>query len=227
VRQARAGREVILAGGAFNTPQLLMLSGVGPEKVLNQHKIKIVAPLDGVGQNLQDRYEVGVVNRMNFPAWDMLENATFTTDDAPFREWANNRKGVYITNGAVLSVIARSTPDRPVPDLFCYALLADFRGYKPDYSKVFPAHKNYLTWVVLKAHTANTAGEVTLRSSNPRDTPLINFRYFEEGNDARQEDLKAVVKGSSWSASSARNCASRVGSPKRKSPVRCWTTTRS
>ena len=67
VRQARAGREVILAGGAFNTPQLLMLSGVGPEKVLNQHKIKIVAPLDGVGQNLQDRYEVAVVNRMNFP----------------------------------------------------------------------------------------------------------------------------------------------------------------
>ena len=92
-------------------------------------------------------------------------------------------------------MIARSTPDRPVPDLFCYALLADFRGYKPDYSKVFPAHRNYLTWVVLKAHTANTAGEVTLRSSNPRDTPLINFRYFEEGNDARQEDLKAVVQG--------------------------------
>jgi len=85
--------------------------------------------------------------------------------------------------------------DRPVPDLYCYALLADFRGYKPGYSKVLPDHKNYLTWVVLKAHTENTAGDVTLRSPNPRDTPLVNFRYFDEGNDARGDDLKAVVEG--------------------------------
>ena len=95
----------------------------------------------------------------------------------------------------MLSVIARSTVDRPVPDLFCYALLADFRGYVPGYSKVFPEHKNYLSWVVLKGHTANTAGEVTLRSNNPRDTPMINFKYFDEGNDALKEDLKAVVEG--------------------------------
>ena len=195
VRQARAGREVILAGGAFNTPQLLMLSGIGPPDVLNRHQIAVRVPLAGVGKNLQDRYEVAVVNRMNFPAWDMLQDATFTTDDAPFRAWANGRNGVYTTNGAVLSVIARSMVDRPVPDLFCYALLADFRGYKPGYSKVFPEHKNYLSWVVLKAHTANTAGEVTLRSPNPRDTPLINFHYFDEGSDARREDLKAVVEG--------------------------------
>ena len=195
VRQARAGREVILAGGAFNTPQLLMLSGIGPPDVLTRNQITVRVPLAGVGKNLQDRYEVAVVNRMNFAAWDMLQEATFTTDDAPFRAWANGRKGIYTTNGAVLSVIARSGIDRPVPDLFCYALLADFRGYKPGYSKVLPEHKNYLTWVVLKGHTANTAGEVTLRSPNPRDTPLVNFHYFDEGNDARREDLKAVVEG--------------------------------
>jgi choline dehydrogenase-like flavoprotein len=195
VRQARAGREVILAGGAFNTPQLLMLSGIGPPEVLARNQIAVKVPLAGVGRNLQDRYEVAVVNRMNFPAWDMLHDATFTTDDAPFRAWANDRKGIYTTNGAVLSVIARSMVDRPVPDLFCYALLADFRGYKPGYSKVLPEHRNYLTWVVLKGHTANTAGEVTLRSPNPRDTPVINFHYFDEGNDGRGEDLKAVVEG--------------------------------
>src|SRR5262249_47981380 len=157
LRPARARREVILAGGAFNTAQLLMLSGVGPPDTLARHGITVVVPLPGVGQNLQDRYEVAVVNRMKFPAWDMLQDATFSANDAPFREWANGRRGVYTTNGAVLSVIARSTFDRPVPDLFCYALLADFRGYVPGYSKVLPEHKNYLSWVVLKGHTANTA----------------------------------------------------------------------
>ena len=50
---------------------------------------------------------------------------------------------------------------QPSPDLFCYALLTDFRGYKPGYSKVVREHTNYLTWVVLKGHTNNTGGEVT------------------------------------------------------------------
>jgi choline dehydrogenase len=195
VREARAGREVILAGGAFNTPQLLMLSGIGPPDTLRRHAIDMVVPLPGVGKNLQDRYEVAVVNRMSFPAWEMLQDATFSTNDAPFSTWANGRKGIYTTNGAVLSVVARSMVDRPMPDLFCYALLADFRGYVPGYSKVFPEHKNYLSWVVLKGHTANTAGEVTLRSKDPRDTPIINFKYFDESNDAGKEDLKAVVEG--------------------------------
>jgi len=194
-RQAYASREVILAGGTFNTPQLLMLSGIGPQEELTRHGIPVRVSLAGVGKNLQDRYEVAVVNRMNFPAWDMLADATFSRGDAPYRDWANRRKGIYTTNGAVLSVIARSMIDRPVPDLYCYAVLADFRGYAPGYSKIVPAHKNYLTWVVLKAHTGNTAGDVTLRSPDPRDTPVINFRYFDEGNGARGEDLKAVVEG--------------------------------
>jgi choline dehydrogenase-like flavoprotein len=54
---------------------------------------------------------------------------------------------------------------------------------------------NYLTWAILKAHTQNRAGEVVLRSADPRDTPLINFRYFEEGSDAAGEDLDSVVAG--------------------------------
>ena len=49
--------------------------------------------------------------------------------------------------------------------------------------------------MVLKGHTANTAGEVTLRSPNPRDTPVVNFHYFDEGSGPRGEDLKAVVEG--------------------------------
>ena len=55
--------------------------------------------------------------------------------------------------------------------------------------------KNRFTWAILKAHTLNTAGTVMLRSDDPRDVPHVNFRYFEEGNDASGDDLEAVVEG--------------------------------
>jgi choline dehydrogenase-like flavoprotein len=195
VRQVFAAREVILAGGAFNTPQLLMLSGIGPRDQLAKHGIAVRSDLAGVGQNLQDRYEVAVVNRMNFPAWKALDGATFTSGDAQYKDWAENRDGVYATNGALISVVARSGPNAPTPDLFLYALLGRFEGYFPGYSSLPAKHPNCLTWVVLKAHTNNTAGQVTLRSSDPRVPPEVNFRYFDEGNDSRGDDLKAVAAG--------------------------------
>lgn len=193
-RTAYASREVVLAGGAFNTPQLLMLSGIGPRATLDANGIAVRVDSPGVGRNLQDRYEVAVVNRMAFPAWSTLAGATFTRNDQQYREWADRRTGVYTTSGAVLSVILPSSAGRPAPDLFCYAIIADFFGYFPGYSKLLPDNPNCLTWVVLKGHTNNTAGEVTLRSRDPRDPPLVNFRYFEEGND-NGDDMKAVVAG--------------------------------
>lgn len=194
-RVATATREVILSGGAFNTPQLLMLSGIGPKATLAKFGIQVRVDLPGVGQNLQDRYEVGVVNRMNFDHWKVLEGATFSKDDPQYKEWAEKREGVYTTNGAVLAVIRRSVDERPLPDLFCFALLGLFRGYFPNYSALFAKNLNYLTWAVLKAHTVNRAGTVTLRSADPLDTPLINFKYFEEGSDKKGEDLDSVVAG--------------------------------
>jgi choline dehydrogenase-like flavoprotein len=194
LHEVRASREVILAGGAFNTPQLLMLSGIGPSEVLLRHGIEVRVDLPGVGKNLQDRYEVGVVNRMK-EDWQVLRGAKFARDDPQYQQWADKRKGVYTTNGAVLGVVKRSRRDRPLPDLFCFAVLGLFRGYFPTYSALFAKHLNYLTWAILKAHTNNRAGEVTLRSSDPRDTPSVNFRYFDEGNDTTGEDLNAVVDG--------------------------------
>ena len=120
--------------------------------------------------------------------------AKFGKVDTQYEQWERQR-GVYTTNGAVLAIIKRSLKDRPLPDLFIFALLGLFRGYYPSYSSLFPEKKNYLTWAILKAHTANTAGYVTLRSANPRDTPYINFQYFDEGNDEADEDVKSVVAG--------------------------------
>jgi choline dehydrogenase-like flavoprotein len=196
-RSIRASREVILAGGTFNTPQLLMLSGIGPPDVLGARGITVRVPLPGVGQNLQDRYEVGVVNRMA-QDWKVLDKARFAPGDPQYHDWADDREGMYATNGAALVVIRRSLPARPLPDLFCMALVADFRGYSPGYSLRIVEKHNYLTWAILKAHTQNRKGVVTLRSPNPpdpRDPPDINFNYFEEGTDDKGEDLNSVVAG--------------------------------
>jgi choline dehydrogenase len=187
-----ASREVILAGGAFNTPQLLMLSGIGPRETLDRFGIPVRAELAGVGRNLQDRYEIGVVNRMNFKAWAAYKGAAFDTKDRLYRQWRKGKSGVYASNGSVLTLFRRSPGADYLPDQFCMSLLAKFSGYKPGYSRTFAEDLNYLTWVVLKAHTRNHAGEVTLRSTDPRDMPLINFRYFQEGG---AEDLAAVVDG--------------------------------
>jgi choline dehydrogenase-like flavoprotein len=191
-RALYASHEVILAGGAFNTPQLLMLSGIGPPDTLLRHGIEPRVPLPGVGRNLQDRYEIGVVNRMNMRAWDVFQGAAFDASDPQFAEWSAGRTGVYGTNGSILTLFKRSAPDIPLPDLFCMALLANFHGYYPGYSGVFAKDLNALTWVVLKGHTNNHAGTVTLRSNDPLDTPAINFNFFTDGGDA---DLKAVVEG--------------------------------
>jgi choline dehydrogenase-like flavoprotein len=194
VCEARPSKEVILSGGAFNTPQILMLSGIGPAAHLKQMGIAVRADLP-VGQNLQDRYEVGVVNRMKFDCWEVLRGSKFAKGDPQYQMWAEHRDGVYTTNGAVLACIKRSLESQPLPDLFCFALLGLFRGYYPGYSKLFPEHLNYLTWAILKAHTENRAGEVMLRTTDPRDTPYANFHYFEEGSDTAGVDLDAVVDG--------------------------------
>jgi choline dehydrogenase len=190
VVQARHG--VILAGGAFNTPQLLMLSGIGPEDELRRHGIGVRVANDAVGGNLQDRYEIAVVSRMK-QIWRVLEAARFTADDPLYREWTHGGRGMYGTNGAAVALSRRSTPDRAMPDLFCMALVAHFAGYYPGYAAAIAEHRDSLSWIVLKAHTANRAGRVRLRSADPRDTPLIDFHYFTE--DPGSADLRAVVSG--------------------------------
>jgi choline dehydrogenase-like flavoprotein len=107
-------------------------------------------------------------------------------------EWDTRRRGLYATNGSVLAMFRRSPAAAELPDLFCMCLLARFSGYAPNYSRAFTEGHNYLTWVVLKAHTRNRSGQVTLRSKDPRDTPLIDFHYFREGG---KEDVAAVVDG--------------------------------
>jgi choline dehydrogenase len=194
LRQARASREVILSGGAFNTPQLLMLSGIGHADALRKLGIQTQVHLPGVGKRLQDRYEVGVVNRMRFKEWEVFDGAAFRRGDPLFQQW-EKRRGVYTSNGIALSLFKYSRPDPAIklPDLFLMGVLGFFKGYYPNYSKEFGDKRNYLTWTILKAHTRNRAGEVSLRSPDPRDMPRVDFRYFE--GEGGEDDLNAVVEG--------------------------------
>ncbi|WP_444944140.1 GMC family oxidoreductase [Microbulbifer sp. ZKSA006] len=197
LRQVRASREVILSGGAFNSPQLLKLSGIGPAHELRDHGIEPLVDLPGVGENLQDRYEVGVVSEMSEDL-SLLKDCTWGEGDDPCLNryrygWLN--QGPYSGNGPVLSLVKRSRPDLEDPDLFIFGVPTDFHGYFPGYSQALRDYKDRFSWVVLKGHTNNTAGRVTLRSADPRDTPEINFHYFAEGNDALGEDLQAVIEG--------------------------------
>jgi len=199
VRRAHANREVILAAGAFNTPQLLKLSGIGPREELVEHGIEVRVERPGVGENLQDRYEVGVISEMERD-FGILAECTFEPPapgqdpDPCFADWQTG-KGVYTTNGAVLGIVTKSAPERPDPDLFIFGLPSYFKGYYPGYSQDLARKKGVFTWAVLKAHTRNTAGSVTLRSPDPRDVAQVNFRYFDEGNDEADEDLESVVEG--------------------------------
>jgi len=191
-QQVHARREVILAGGTFNTPQLLMLSGIGDPMELARHKIRINVALRGVGRNLQDRLEVGVVHRTH-EGFAILKHADLTPYDREFADWRNGH-GLYATNGVVLAMIKRSNLGQPDPDLFVFGIPGHFSGYKPGYSD-WGVKKNYFTWCILKGHTKNRAGRVQLASDDPRDPPTINLNYFDPATPDVGEDAHALAAG--------------------------------
>ncbi len=189
-------REVIIAAGTFNTPQILKLSGVGPAAELKSKGIEVRVDLPGVGTNLQDRYEVGIVSQVGSD-FDVVKGCTFNKDarDPCLLQWTSG-KGPYTTNGGILALTMKSATAAANVDLIMFGLPSTFKGYEPGYSQKGFADNRHFTWAILKAHTGNTAGTVTLRSSDPRDVPEINFRYFHEGTaDAADSDLNAVVEG--------------------------------
>jgi choline dehydrogenase len=214
-----ANKEVILSAGAFNTPQLLMLSGIGPSDQLAAHGIPLRVDLAGVGRNLQDRYEVPVVIKkhylfgtpFNFPA---LLGCNFNLEqpDDCYQQWSDTGRGIYSQPGAVAAgVLSSSAYDLALnptvsvnpaadPDLFIFGVGGSFKGYYPGYGEDVFETANQFSWVILKGDSQNK-GRITLRSNDPRDTPNINFQYFgdpainEPVGESHRADLDAVVKG--------------------------------
>jgi choline dehydrogenase len=199
----KARKEVILAGGAFNSPQLLMLSGIGPTKQLKENNIVTLKSRSGVGENLRDRYEVAVVCRTQGP-FSLTRGANFRTPklgekpDPIFKEWLVG-KGPYTTNGVIICFTKKSKSATPQdePDLFVFCFPGDFQGYFPGFSKK-AYEASVFSWLILKAHSRNR-GTVSLASHDrrkppdPRDPPNINFKYFESRSPGPDPDLEAVV----------------------------------
>ncbi|KAF2214536.1 hypothetical protein CERZMDRAFT_95799 [Cercospora zeae-maydis SCOH1-5] len=201
---AKASKEIILAGGAYNTPQLLKLSGIGPEEELNLFDIPVLVNSPGVGTNMQDRYEIGL-NVQHDEDFAILDGCTLDAKphDECYKQWTNSpyilaQRGVYATNGLAATMIKRSEfAANSDVDTFVFGSPANFTGYFPEwYNHVLDQH-NFFSWYTLKAHTRNTAGTVTLRSADPLDPPQIDFNYFDTGtttNGADQADLNAMIQ---------------------------------
>ncbi|KAK4664285.1 uncharacterized protein QC763_504150 [Podospora pseudopauciseta] len=159
--QILAAREVIISGGAFNSPQLLKLSGIGPRDELAKFNIPLVKHLPGVGENLGDNYEGSLLAMGQTPVNSGLITAVFRTPNAP-----DARRNIFTWCGAF-----------------------SFEGFWPGFPTWHGAEQ--YTCALVHMQPKSQAGSVTLRSADPQDVPEINFRFFKNQGDQDLEELVA------------------------------------
>ena len=177
----KPGGEVVLSAGAFGSPQLLMLSGIGPADHLREHGIAVVRDLPGVGANLHDHPDVVMV--VNAPqvtdlfglsltgAWNMLKG---------IGEWRRSRSGMLTTNFAEAGGFIRSAADEPIPDLqlhFVVGKLVD-HGRKTVFGHGYSCHVCLLR--------PRSRGSLRLASADPQVAPLIDPAFLQDPDDVRR-----------------------------------------
>jgi choline dehydrogenase len=179
------GGEIILAGGAINTPQLLQLSGVGPAAPLRTLGIRVVADLPGVGANLQDHLEVYIQYRSLQPV-SMQPTATQKWR-RPFigAQWLFLRSGPGATNHFEGGGFARSNSDVAYPNLMFHFLPLAIRY---DGSAGAPGHGYQ---VHVGPMYSDARGSVSLKTADPHDHPALRFNYLSTDQD-RREWVEAV-----------------------------------
>ncbi len=181
--QARC--EVILSAGAFGSPQLLMLSGVGPAAHLRQHGIDVIHDLPGVGENLQDH--IDIVHSYRAPSWTDTFGVSIPFVGRFIRavaQWWRHRKGLLTTPYAEAGAFFKSTPDQPRPDLqFVFVRAAvDDHGRKMHLGHGFSCHCTVMR--------PKSRGTVRLASARAEDAPAIDIGFLKE-----QADVDLLVKG--------------------------------
>jgi choline dehydrogenase len=171
---ARADREVVLSAGAFNSPQLLMLSGVGNAGALRRLGIAPVHDLPGVGTNLQDHPLVGLRYACRRPV--SLYSATSA---GSVLRYVMFRKGLLTSNVAEALAFVRSRPDIAAPDLELV--------FAPVYYDVMNPPSVHAFSIGAVALHPRSVGSVMLRSADPFEPPIIDPAYLTdpEGEDAR------------------------------------------
>jgi choline dehydrogenase len=177
--EIRAGREVVLSAGSYNSPQLLMLSGVGPADMLRTRGIPVVLDQPGVGQNLQDHPHAWLVFRHSAPV-----SLIIADEPEQVRRYEQEHAGPRTINGPVSGGYVRMNDSSPGPDLqfVCVPAMIIDAG-------LTPPSGHALSYGACVVHP-RSRGYVTLQSSEPTAKPRIVFNYYAEPSD-----LEVAVNG--------------------------------
>ena len=184
LKQLRARREVIVASGAFQTPQLLMLSGVGDGAELVKHGIESVHHLPGVGQNLQDHPDFTFGYMSDNPNFNGLSLKGLPRLLRGIRQYRRERRGPMTSNFAECGGFLKTRPDLDVPDVQLHfgMALTDDHGRKRHRGTGFSLHVCQLR--------PKSRGHVGLGSADPFAPPLIDPNFL-----SHPDDLETMVGG--------------------------------
>lgn len=182
-RSAHTKREIVLSGGSINTPQLLMLSGIGPAEHLREFGIDVLVDAGDVGQNLADHLCAAMV--VGSKGHESLFSAT---DPKHLVNYLARRRGMLTSNVGEAYGFVRSNPDLELPDLEILFAPAPFVGQG---LSAPTAHGMTVGPILLQPRSV---GEITLASSNPFDAPKVDPRYFSDPEGADREALLAGLR---------------------------------
>ena len=173
-----ADREVILCAGAINSPQLLMLSGIGPAEHLRSMGIEVIADRPGVGQNLMDHLEVYVQQACTVPI-SLHKHLGLLGRARIGLQWFYNQSGLGATNHFEVGGFIRSDEYQSQPDIQFHFLptAMSYDGSAKARGHGFQVHVGPML--------PKSRGSVTLRSNRPKDPPKIVFNYMTHEDDWR------------------------------------------
>ena len=181
----RARREVLLSAGAFGSPQLLMLSGIGPQAHLQEHGIAPVHALQGVGQNLQDHVTTVLIHRTTRQESSLgVSLRGMVQVIRSIFEWRNKRTGWVTSNVAESQGFLKTDPQAALPDI----QLAMCMGIVDDHNRKAHLGHGYTLHVTLCR--PKSRGSVRLQSKRASDAPLIDPGFF-----SHPDDMATLIKG--------------------------------
>jgi choline dehydrogenase len=179
VQRFDAAREVILCGGAYNSPQLLMLSGVGPAEHLTLREIEVVLDFPEVGENLIDHPSVGFVY-----TGTEADSLLLALEPAALEEFELHQTGPFASNFAESGGFVRVNEGAEAPDIQFHAVPVQI------IDEGFTDPTDHGMWLSSCLLQPQSRGNVTLSSNDPTAKPLIRHNYY-----AAEEDMATMVAG--------------------------------
>ncbi len=199
--EARASKEIILCGGAVNSPQLLQLSGVGAGEHLRTHGIETVHHLPGVGENLQDHFIAGLLYRV-ITKGSLNERSRGWPLVKEIAKWALTRRGLLTMSPAHVFAFAKSRPDLETPDIQFCILPGTLDSDKFLSEGKFELEREPgLTLAPIVLHP-ESRGSIRISSPSPLDHPAIEPNYLDS-----PRDQQVIVAGLKWGRTIANQSA--------------------